>query len=95
MTDTMPNETQVLRALVNQVQRAAAGDSESTVTTLCTRAMWAAWCRATRMGEVEPETLVACQWQVNGVTHRPARIFGSPTRIIPGDGFFSVSFKAR
>lgn len=93
MTETTPNERDILCALVGQVQRAAAGDSEATVTTLVTRPMWALWCKATRMGGVEPETLIPCQFQVNGVTMRPARIFGSRTYIIPGDQLVSVSFK--
>ncbi len=83
-TMSKPTDFQIMCALVGQVQKAAQGRSERDVTTLISRPMWNAFCRATELKEDTSPS----EWL--GI-HKTARVYGSKTIIIERPDFWSVS----
>lgn len=85
----MLSDDDILRSLIYQVSKAVpAGKTEQDVTTIITRPMWDAWCRAAGIPVgSEPGT-----WKgaVNTV-----RVYGSHTIVVDGSMMFSVSFQRR
>ena len=77
---------ELMSALIGQVRKAVpAGKSEEAVTTLITRPMWRAFCRALDM----PEDSVPTEWL--GM-HGTIRVYGSRTIVTESDMMASVSF---
>lgn len=71
-------------ALIHQVQKAAAGNSELSVTTVISRPMWALWCEAVGL----PVDSVPGPWKLHGCT----RVFGSKTIVVERDDLVSWSY---
>jgi len=78
--------SEIMRALINQVTKAADGDVERNVITFITRPMWVAWCRAVG----SPEDSEPTDWLGIDKTHR---VYGSKTIVIEKPGMESMSFK--
>lgn len=85
-TATPPDDTEIMRKLIHQVQRAAEGGVETRVRTIVTRPMWRAWCRAVGL----PENSKPTQWLGPAQTRR---IFGSETVVVESNEMFSLSFR--
>ena len=83
----MKNDNEIMRALINQVMKAAHGKPETEVVTFITKPMWRAFCRATGL----PRNSSPTEWQ--GIK-KTIRVFGSHTIIVPGKKLASVSFCA-
>lgn len=82
----MTTDDDILRALIRQVAKAMPpGQSETAVTTVVTRPMWQAWCRATGI----PEDSEPTEWIGAHNTHR---IYGSRTIIVESGHMAAVSF---
>ncbi len=81
-----PDDHEVLRSLINQVQKAANGDSETKVVTFITKPMWRAFLRATGTNPNSKPT----EW--NGIK-TTIRVFGSKTIVTKSNQMASVSFK--
>ena len=77
----------ILRELVDQVAKAAGNESERSVTTVITRPMWEAWCRATGI----PEGAQPSEWRGVG----SYRVYGSETVVIESPEMAAVSFRGR
>jgi hypothetical protein len=81
-----PSDQTIMLELISQVQRAAKGASEVHVTTLISRPMWAAFCRATGM----PKNSKPTEWL--GL-HKTRRVFGSETILVKSRANFAISFR--
>ncbi len=78
----------ILRELVGQVSKAVpAGQSERAVTTVISRPMWEAWCRATGI----PKGAKPSEWR--GIDSY--RVYGSKTVVIESSEMVAVSFAGR
>jgi hypothetical protein len=86
-TDFMTHQDHELTsALIGQVGKAVPkGENELSVTTLITRPMWEAWCRACNL----PEDSEPTEWLGSKET---IRVYGSRTIVIESDMMASVSF---
>lgn len=82
----MVSDQQIVSALINQVAKAAGGDSERNITTLISRPMWNAFLR----GIGEPEDSAPTDWL--GL-EKTIRVYGSKTIVIDRDDFWSLSTK--
>lgn len=80
-------DDEILRALINQVLKAAHGRVETEVVTYITKPMWNAFCRATGL----PKNSSPTEWL--GI-HKTIRVFGSHTIVLPSKKMASVSFCA-
>ena len=75
----------ILRQLIHQVAKAVPkGENETAVTTVVTRPLWNAWCRAAGIPEnSEPTGWDGCHAN---------RIYGSKTIVVESDAMAAVSF---
>lgn len=80
------SDDEVMCALIGQVAQAARGSVECDVTTIITRPMWNAFCRATKM----PENSEPTAWL--GI-HKTRRVYGSETIVVDRPEMASISFK--
>lgn len=78
-------DSDILRALVNQVSKAANGGNETEVVTYITKPMWKRFLKACGLSVL----LEPSEW--NG--EKTIRVFGSHTIIIDSKELKSVSFK--
>jgi hypothetical protein len=81
-----PSDQAIMLGLISQVQRAARGASEVHVTTLISKPMWEAFCRATGM----PKNSKPTEWL--GI-HKTKRVFGSETILVKSRAHFAISFR--
>lgn len=79
-------DREIMCALIGQVAHAAAGKSETSVTTIITRPMWNAFLRATG----SPENSDPTAWKWPKETHR---VYGSETIVVDSEEMASVSFQ--
>jgi hypothetical protein len=83
-----PCDFQVMVALVHQVSKAVPkGGNERDVTTIITRPMWQAFCRATN----EPEDSEPTDW----LSLASTRVFGSQTIVVESPAWRAVSLVMR
>lgn len=75
--------SELVQALIHQVQKAAAGDTEQNVVTFISRPMWRKW--NTDVGD--PPDCEPTGWIGNDT----CRVFGSKTVVVEHDSFFAVS----
>ncbi len=79
------NDNEVMRVLIGQVSKAVPrGGSERDVTTIITRPMWRAWCRAIGI----PCECKPCAW---GSASNHNRVFGSRTLVVDNPKMLAVS----
>jgi hypothetical protein len=80
-----PTDFQIMKALMDQVRKAVPlGGSERDVTTIISRPMWQAWCRAVDM----PENSEPTEWL--GI-HKTMRVYGSRTIVVENPKWLACS----
>lgn len=80
-----PTDQEILRALINQVMKAADGRNEQEVVTFITKPMWRAFLRATGT----PESSEPTEWSSGA---KCCRVYGSKTVVLPSKQMKSASF---
>lgn len=85
---SLPSDSEIMRALIGQVAKAANGDSEQRVTTFITKPMWRAFLRATG----SPVNAKPTEWQMGP---KCMRVYGSKTIVVPSKKLQSISFSVK